>query len=1022
MNKFDKMRFVLLTIATVLITVSAMAQGVTVRGTVSDQKGAALPGVNVVIEGTTKGVVTDKLGQYSLTTSAQDRISFSSMGYKSIVLPVENRTVIDVQLEEDMGLLDEVVVIGYGKVRKQDITGAVSTIASKEIKNYPATNFQDLLIGRAAGVEAAASSGKPGDVAAVRIRGIGTVNGTAPLYVVDGVPLNRTVDLDPRSIESMQILKDASATAIYGSRGSNGVILITTKKGKAGQLNISFDAYLSFSDLYVKYPQASSKQLYSFYQEANLNDGTTPDPLVARQYAKGYNTDWLDLCTRTGFNQNYSLLVSGGGERFTSSLQVGYTDEKGAMKKNDLNKITLRNNNEYSPTKWLKLGNTLGVGYYKVHNSLATLDILLTADPFTPPINPLADPASPNYKYDKYAPTEFSFNTNPLSLLSQSNGWESEFNPFGSLYADVKLWDGLYFKSQAAFEKKNYESKLFEPSYHLVPSEDDVAYNSQKYRDVNKLSQTTSQTLYINLEQTLRYEKQFGKHSVNAVVGMTWEKWSDSSVGASRTGMPSNDSIFWTLDAGTGGDLTSGGLGEQAMISYLGRVNYSYDGRYMATASFRADGSSEFAKGNRWGYFPSFSLAWDIAREPFFKSIADSGIISKLKLRAGWGQTGNKSAANRSQIESLMGTSRGVNYFFGTDKASDPLIGYIPITRGNRDLRWETGEQYNVGIDLAMFRGALDVSLDLYSKYTNDMILTIDLPIYAQFPSSPKANMGGMRNNGIDLTVSYNSRAGEFNYGVSANVTAYKSTVKSLGGNPEYWSGDVSRSIVGEEFGRFYMLEYLGIFQTQKEIDKYVDKDGRMIQPLAKPGDFKFADLNNDGQITDADRKFHGTPQVAATFGLNLTGSYKNFDLTIFLTGALGNQIFNQPKAFYGKLQKNNILQDLYENSWRKEGDNTKYPRISGTDLNNNFRYSSWYLENGSYVKLRNIQLGYNIPERLLKKIKVIKSLRVYVSGQNLFTLTNYTGFDPEVGFNGIEDPRRYIPPRMFIAGLNINF
>ena len=1000
-----------------------LGQAKAIRGVVTGTDQAPLPGVNIMIDGTNTGTITDAGGRYTIDAAPSDRLVFSFLGFEPATETVGDRTEINVVLREEQRVIDDVIVVGYGTVKKQDLTGSISSIGNKELKNYPATNFQEMLVGRAAGVEATMSSGKPGDVAQVRIRGIGTVNGTSPLYVVDGVPLNQTVDIDPRSIESMQILKDASATAIYGSRGSNGVILITTKKGQAGKISVSLDAYLGFSYMTVKHKQANSQQLYDFYLEANPNDGTTPDPLVKRQYDKGYNTNWLDLATRTGVTQNYSLFVSGGTDKVKSSLQVGYIDELGTMRKNDLNKITARNTNEYQPASWLRLGNTLGVGYYKIENSLATLDVLLSADPFTPVINPLADPADPNYRYNKYAPTEFSYNTNPMSLLSQSNAYETEFNPFGSVYADVRLFDGLYFKSQAAFEKKNYETKNFEPYYRLTPSPDDVAWNTQKYRDINRISMATSGSLYLNFEQTLRYEKTFGKHSVNAVAGLTYEKWSETSLSGNRTGLPSNDDIFWTLDAATGDDdVASGGMNKTAIVSYLGRVNYAYAGRYLVTASFRADGSSEFAPGNRWGYFPSFSLGWNISEERFMRPLVERGVISQLKLRAGWGATGNKSAAARSQIVSLMGTDRGVNYGFGTDKSASPLIAVYPKSRGNSLLRWETGQQYNIGLDLSLLRRTLEINLDVYRKYTNDMILTIDLPIYAQFPSSPKANMGSMKSNGVDLTISYNNHAGDFTYGVNANLSAYKSVVRSLGGNPEYWSGDVSRSVIGEEFGRFYVLQYLGIFQNQREIDMYVDKDGRMIQPLAKPGDFKFADLDGDGQITDKDRTFIGKPQPAASFGINLTAGWKGLDISLFFTGVVGNRIFNQPKAFYGKLQKNNILQDLYENSWRHEGDQTKYPRITSTDLNNNFRYSSWYLEKGSYVKLRNVQIGYSLPQAWLRRTKVIQGLRVYVSGQNLCTFTKYTGFDPEVGFDGIEDPRRYIPARMIIVGLNIQF
>lgn len=1019
MNSFSKSILIMLFVFTANVL---LAQSGRVSGVITSDRGEPLAGAFIMVEGTTTGVMSNADGHYTISAVKGNTLIFSMLGFKDKKMTYDGQQPFDIILETEGTVLEESVVVGYGAIKKKDLTGSVASISSEDLKDYPATNFQEMLVGRAAGVEATASSGKPGDVAQVRIRGIGTVNGTSPLYVVDGVPLNRTIDLDPKSIETMQVLKDASATAIYGSRGSNGVILITTKKGKNGVLNVNFDAYVGFSEIFIKHRQASSDQLYDFYQETNRNDNTTPDPRVTRLWERGVNTDWVDLCTQTGVNQNYSLFVSGGTEKFKSSLQISYVDEIGTMKKNTLNKITLRNNNEYSPAPWLKIGSTLGVGYYKIEDSKATLDVLLSADPFTLPVNPLADPADPNYEYNKYAPTEFSYNTNPLSLLAQSNTYETEFNPFGSAYVDIRIIDGLHFKSMAAFEKENYETKSFEPYYKLTPTADDTAWNSEKYRDVNRIYMATSSNLYLNFEQTLRYDKTIDRHSVNAVIGLTYEKWNNSSLSGQRTGLPSNDYVFWTLDAATGDDdVAAGGIGESAIVSYLGRVNYSYDGRYMITASFRADGSSEFSPGNRWGYFPSFSLGWDISQEKFFKSNVSRNLVSQLKLRAGWGATGNKSAAARSQIVSLMGTGRGVDYAFGRDVA-EPLIAVYPKTRGNSSLRWETGQQYNIGLDLEMVSNKLGITMDFYSKYTNDMILTVDLPVYAQFPTSPKANMGSMRNNGFELSVSYDDFVGDFRYGISANISAYKSVVKSLGGNPEYWSGSVSKSIIGEEFGRFYMLEYLGIFQNQREIDMYVDANGRVIQPLAQPGDFKFADHDGDGQITDNDRVFMGTPQPDASFGLNFTAGYKNFDLSVFFSGQFGNQIFNQPKAFYGKLQKNNITQDLYNNSWRKEGDVCKYPRITATDLNNNFRYSSWYLEDGSYLKLRNVTIGYNFPKPLLLKSKVIKGLRLYISGQNLFTLTKYTGFDPEVGFDGIEDPRRYIPGKMFIAGLNVQF
>lgn len=1023
MKDFVKTRMILIFLLLAIFPMAVLPQPKTITGVVTDESGEPVIAASVGVLGTTRGTMTDNSGRFSLMVAAGDQLRISCVGFVTVNVAVGDQATLNITMVILDTKIEDIVVVGYGTVRKQDITGAVGTISSKEIRNHPANNFQEVLIGRAAGVEASLSSGKPGDVASVRIRGIGTVNTTSPLYIVDGVPLNRTVDIDPRSIESISILKDASATAIYGSRGSNGVIIITTKKGKAGKIDVDFDSYIGFKTLVIKHRQASSAQLYDFYLETNRNDGTVADQLVKNQYDKGYNTDWLDLGTQTGFIQSHGLSISGGTDKMTSSLNVSYMDELGAMKKNNLKKITVRNSNEFKPSEWIKFGNTIGAGYYMIESSLATLDVLLSADPFTPPVNPLADPADPNYYYNKYAPTEFSYNTNPLSLLSQSNSTLSEFNPFGSIYGELKIIDGLFFKSQAAFEKKNLNSQTFEPYYRLTPSSDDVAYNSQKFRDINRLTEGSESQLYLNFEQTLRFERIFGRHSFNTVAGLTYESWTDETMSGSRTNIPSNDPIYWTLDSGTGtDDVASGRYVPRSMVSYLGRVNYSFDQRYMVTASFRSDGSSEFSEGNRWGYFPSFSLGWDVSREPFFERLNSNRAITQFKVRAGWGATGNMSAANRNQTTSLIATATSVTYGFGTDKMAAPLIGVYPKTRGNSALKWETANQYNLGLDMALFRNSLEITLDLYKKYTNDMILTMDLPVYAQYVTAPKVNMGKMLSNGMELTVSYNNSINGFYYGVSGNISMFRSIVRSLGGNPEYWSGDVSRSVINEEFGRFYVLEYLGIFQDQREIDMYVNEEGRMIQPLAKPGDFKFADRNGDGQITDADRDFFGTPQSKATFGLNLTASYRNFDLTAFFSGVVGNQIFNYPKAFYGKLQKNNILQDLYYNSWRTPGEETKYPRITSTDLNNNFRYSSWYLEDGSYIKMRNLQLGYTFTPDMLDRIKVIQGLRIYVMAQNLFTITRYTGFDPEVGFNGIEDPRRYIPPRIYMSGFSIKF
>lgn len=993
-----------------------------VSGVVVDEEGRPLPYVTVSVQNTNQGTVTEDDGTYEITLPDENGILvFSFMGYRTQEIPVNGNATINVELEPDYGALDDVVVVGYGTQRKSDLTGAISSVSEEDIENLAVPNASQLLQGKAAGVHVSTSSGQPGASAVVRIRGLGTVNDNNPLYVVDGQFFNNINNLNPRDIENIEVLKDASATSIYGSRGSNGVILITTKKGQTGQSIASFDAYIGVKDSYDPPRMQNSDQFFDFTSIAYENAGQTLDPRFEGQYNRGFDTDWWEEVNRSALTQNYNFSFRKGEEDYRSYFSLGYLDDQGPIIETEFSRISLKFNNEYDITSNLTVGANLGVARNQSTdaNSLPRFDFILQPDPFSPVINPLADEDDPNYQYNKYAATEYSFNPNPVAFLELNDRQAEDFNFFGNLFARLSLFKDLDYSLQFNYEHNTNRFKLFQPVYRSVISEFNTANLENTYRNISTINNNSSVSKNYLIEQRLNYNKIVGKHTFDLMVANTYEENDSENINAFKSNTPGNDESFRVLSAATEDDRVSGGREITSILSYLGRLNYSFDDRYLATVNFRADGSSRFAEGNKWGYFPSFSLGWRITNEDFFQNLDIEETISDLKIRGGWGKTGNQRISSNAAV-TLIGTSPSHRYNFGADYSQ----GYIPINMGNSDIKWETSAQTNIGLDAGLFENRLTLNFNYYTKETSDMLLRVPVPAIAGYPNYPFSNAGDVVNEGFELAANLNNNINDFNYSIGGNISKYRNEVTSLGIGDLPLYGSVSKTEVGGPMSRFFGWVWEGVFQNQSEIDNYVGPGGEVIQPNATPGDFKFADLNNDGLLNDEDRTYIGNPHPDLVYGFNFNLEYKGFDFSSSFQGTIGNDIYNGLKTLaIPGLQ--NSLAAAYTDAWYEEGDNATYPKPSFSNANNNYRASSWWVEDGSFLRLQNVQLGYTISSSTLERV-MLDSFRIYVSGQNLLTFTDYSGMDPELGsFNALDlgyDNIRYPSSRTVLVGINAQF
>jgi len=985
-----------------------------VSGTIIDSSGGPLPGVSVVIKGTTTGTITDTNGKYSLpSVPANAIIQFSFVGMKAQEIEVGSKTLINVTLVDEAIGLEEVVAVGYGTQKKSDITGSVSSVKSDDLRKIATPSPVAALQGRAAGVVVTQESGAPDAKASIKIRGVGTTNDANPLYVVDGFPMSDINYLNPNDIESLEILKDASACAIYGSRGANGVVLITTKKGKSGVLKVDINAYFGVQSLANNPSMLNSEQYAALSNEANVNAGKSP--IYSSTNNLPYNTNWYDEASQLGKLQNYNVSFNGGGERMTSLFSTNYYRNEGIIKSTDYEKISVNQSNTIKVTKFFNIGTSLSA-MFSNYKSLDATSIFL-ASLIAPPDIPVINPTT-NY----YSGITKMRLVNPLGRIARNNNQNRGTYLVGNINADINITKSLTFNSRFGIRYDGTYNSGFDPVYY------ETMDNSAT---INQVSRSSSKMIDWTWENIITFHKNFKDiHDVTVMGAISAREFSYDAFTATKQNVPIENKEYWYLNAATVNPQTTGTGSSLSMVSYLGRVNYNLKNRYLLTGSLRADGSSRFIGSNRWGVFPSGALAWKLSEEDFFKQF-NLGFLNSAKVRLGYGELGNENIS--SYYPYLTPISQQQYYTLGVSQSR--LNGSSPSGIGNTGAKWETSTQSNAGIDFTFLSGKLGFTVDYYIRKTSDILLSQQIPVISGSGSMVR-NVGGMENKGLEFTASFKGGKGDFSYNISANLATVKNNVTSLGTSKSLISsfaydyvlidfqgalGNMIRSEVGKPYGQFYGYRTDGIFQNQSQIDQYV-KDGKKIQSDALPGDFKFKDLNNNGKIDDGDMTFIGNPIPEITYGLSFDATYKRFDLSLLLQGSLGNDIYNAGKYYFMRFDgRQNVRTDYLKEYWHGESTSNSQPTVTNDLSRNsrNYRNSDYYIEDGSYLRLKTIQLGYNYSPVFNNGMK--PTFRFYVSAQNLLTFTKYSGFEPEV--SGIcVDRGQYPQPRIFMLGTVINF
>ena len=1019
--------------------IPVIAQGQTlVSGLVTDENKEPLIGVTVQVKNSKTGAITDLGGKFSLNAVPGNVLVFSYIGYKKTEIVFKGQGFMTVLMETDIQVFDEVVVVGYGVQRKSDLTGSLSSVSGSDLAKSAAVNVTQALQGKSAGVYITSPSGQPGAGATIRVRGYGSIStDNTPLYVVDGQPIEESQvnNIPTGDIENIEILKDASACAIYGSRGANGVVLITTKKGETGKTIVTLDNSVGWSQMGKTIDMMNSDQLYDFLGQLYANDGKKLprdykflyelDLLNPDSKENVYDTNWWDECTRTGFYQNHNVSVRGGSEKLKSYLSIGYYDETGVINSTSHNRLTLRSNNEYKINNYITIGNTLGMAKTKTKDLNLGVQEILLPDPFTPVIDPRVDPSSPNYEFNKYMPTQYSYYNNPVQRLNENFKEHCNFNVDGTFYADINLGlKGLYFKSLIGFERLSYNLDDFNPTYRMTPSDFDLRTGNKEsdFRASNKVTNESNWNFNYSIQNTLRYANTFGKHDLAVTVGMTYESREGRSMMGEGYNVPDNILNFHVLDATTENKNVGGTRWEEYLISYLGRINYNYDDRYLLTINGRIDGSSKFARGNRWGTFPSFSVGWKFTNEKFFRNLGIENVLSSGKLRVGWGQNGNQRIPANAYAN-LVGTYLEWKYSFNDTWAQ----GYGVLSNGNKDLKWETSEQTNIGFDFGLFQQSLTLSADYYIRKTKDMLMQVPLPDMGGYVSTPWSNAGSVENRGFELQAIYKHSMEDFFFSVGANMTFNKNKLTAVGtsdGNP-IW-GSKSKNEIGKPFGQFYGYVYDGIFQTSEEVQSHVGSNGTVLQPNAKPGDIRFKNVDGNDKLDAEDRTYIGNPNPKIIYGGNINMSFKGFDFSLFLQGIGGCDIVAGPRELYQTMNTVNLPVKAYEEAWRNPGDKTDMPRISMNNTNENYRFSSWWVTNGSFLKVKTMQVGYTLPSKWLVKTNVLSSVRIYLSGENLFTISGYEFMDPETSNSAPLDlgiaSLNYPNTRKYTLGVSVQF
>ncbi|MCR5243565.1 MAG: TonB-dependent receptor [Bacteroidales bacterium] len=1051
---------------------SLMAQN-KVTGRITDNSGQGVIGASVMVKGTGNGVVADLDGRYEIAAGPEATLVFSSIGYKAQEVVVGSRSLINIVLAEDAELLDEIVVVGYGTMKRSDLAGASVSMKEDDLKGSIITNLDQSLQGRAAGVTAVQTSGAPGSSSSIRVRGQATINANAePLYVIDGVIMqgggNSGADfglgdalgngkvstisplstINPSDIVSMEILKDASATAIYGAQGANGVVLITTKHGKKDDAKISYDGMTAYSQQTTRLDMMNLREFAQYYNTlVESGEIYQANPYYATPSLLGKGTNWQDEIFRTAFQHQHQLSVQGGSDKIQYYVSGSFMDQEGTIIGSNFDRLTLRANLDAQVKEWFKLG--LNLTFANTNDNLKLADGnegIITYSLTTIPDIPVYD------VYGEFSSTvrEGYTNPNPVALAMMDEILLNRKKLNGNVFAELTPIKHFTFRTELGFDVSGSTATRFKPTVDL----------GGWTRDTNSMSSQKNSNLFWQVKNYLTYINTFGKHSVTAMIGQeAWES-SWSYLQGAHTKLPSNDVHNVALGGGT--PSISSGFGSAAMASFFTRETYNYDDRYLLTYTYRYDGSSNFGPKNRWAGFHSVAVAWKFTNEKFLEGL--KGIVDNGKLRLGWGQTGNSNiggyawGASISRMPSALG------------------MGYRPANIPNTGIRWESQTQYNVGLDLSFLENKLNLTVDGYYKRSDDMLMSMQLPSYmgtqgngSSALAAPKGNFGSIENKGLEVTLdTHPVSTGVFAWDSNFQISFNRNKLLSLAGTENaslvgygQWSDVVCISEIGKPLYNFYGYKVAGVYKSVEDIEnspkaeKYPSNGEYSRSNTVWVGDLKFEDLNKDGVINEKDRTDIGNPLPKFTFGWSNTFTWKNFDLNVFINGSYGNKVLNYTSIplthmnsswtnqINGGVADRAILAPIDESvvyadgsKWYDHIDNvkllnpgTKTPRASINDPNDNDRLSDRYVEDGSYIRIKNITLGYNVPKSFLNRLKV-ENLRVYVNIQNLYTFTKYTGFDPEVGASTQDstgltygvDNGRYPSPTIYSCGLNMTF
>ena len=1012
-----------------LFSLGVYAQEISLQGVItSADDGLPLPGVTVVVQGTTNGTVSNFDGIYQLTVPADAILQFSFVGMKTQNIPIQGRTEINVVMENAAFDVDEVVVVGYGVQKKSLVTGAISKVGGDELKKTADMRVTQALQGKTAGVVISSNSGQPGDNVSVRIRGIGTNGDAEPLYIIDGLPMSSggTDFLNSNDVESIEVLKDAASSAIYGARGANGVILITTKSGKKGEkFTVAYDGYYGVQNPWKKINVLNAQEYLTLTNEASINGNGTLRFTPAQIAAYTADTDWQDeMFNYDAPKQNHSVSFTGGSEKSSYSSSVNYFKQEGIVGKgkSDFEKYSYRLNT-ISEFGFLKFGSNINLARI-VSRGIATNDYFgngLAQALNMPPIIPVT-----NEDGTWATPEQFGIGlqeiTNPTGLLAQLNSETKTSKLIGGLTAEIdfgKIADelkGLTFKSSYSGEYAAVDTRGYTPFYYL---------DALHFTVDDEVSRSMNIYTRWNFENILTYDKTINDHHFTAMAGMTAFKDQYDGLYGSKKSVIFDDLEHAYIDNATDPESANagGGFGEHTVSSLFGRINYDYGDRYMLAATIRRDGSSRFGDENKYGYFPSFSAGWVISREDFMSGTSD--FIDLLKIRASWGQNGSENIGDFGYT-SIIGNQN--IYYFGDSKTQ--LNGTQPTRIANPSLKWETSEQTNIGVDLTTLEGSLRVILDYYVKTTKDWLVTAPVPMLVG-NSAPIINGGEVKNSGFEAEFGYKKQLNKLSFDVSLNGAYNKNEVLDIqnsekrlsGGDGGFGQGAVLYAEVGTPMGYFNGLKTDGIFQTEEEIAAYVNSNGELLQPKAKPGDIKFVDSDGDGTINQEDDRVNlGSPHPDFTGGLNLSVDYEGFDFNMFVYTALGQEVYDATRRY--DMNETNYRGD-WLNRWTGPGSTNEFPRVTFVDENQNMRtVSDFFIHSGSFVRLRNMSLGYSLPKKATDYLK-INRLRLYISAENLLTLTSYKGYDPEIGgsvFNNGIDRGIYPQARTILGGVNITF